>query len=124
MSFVDPIWALRAAEGFVLVVGAAIAYASLRAYRRTRDPALGLLGFGFLLVTVAAALSGAIYEVLTHDLLTAWTVSAVADCLGFSLILYSILRPQLLPATGPSPGADGTMERPADPTTPRGGSDR
>jgi len=96
MSGIDPIWVLRGAEGFALVVGAAIAYASLRAYARNRDVALLLLGAGFIVVTVAAALAGVIYEVVTHDLLTAWTVSAGLDCLGFSMILYSIVRPRTL----------------------------
>jgi hypothetical protein len=89
----DPIWYLRGAEGLTLLVGAAIAYASLRAYRRSRDGGLLLLGIGFLVVTGAAALAGVLYEVLTHDLLTAWTVSATLELGGFSLILVSIVRP-------------------------------
>ncbi len=88
------IWWLRLAEGFILVVGAAIAYASLRAFRRNRDPGLALLGVGFAVVTVAAALAGVLYELTTHDLLTAWTVSAGFDCVGFTLILVSIARPR------------------------------
>ena len=102
MSGIDPIWWLRAAEGIVLVVGAAIAYASLRAYTRSHDVALILLGAGFIVVTVAAALAGVIYEVTTHDLLTAWTVSATLDCIGFTLILYSIVRRRTVVAPAPT----------------------
>jgi len=94
MTGFDPIWILRGAEGLTLLVGAAIAYASLRAYSRSRDPGLLLLGIGFTIVTVAAALAGVLYEVLTHDLLTAWTVAATLELVGFCLILFSILRPR------------------------------
>lgn len=97
---IDTIWLLRGIEGFVLVMGAVIAFASLRAYSRTRAGALGLLGVGFVLVTIAAALAGILYEFLTHDLLTAWLVSAGLDGAGFAVILYSILRPSAAP--GPS----------------------
>ena len=92
MSGIDPIWYLRGAEAFILVVGALVSFASLRAYHRSRDIGLALLGVGFVVVTVAAVLAGVIYEVTTHDLLTAWTVSSALDCVGFALILWSILR--------------------------------
>jgi hypothetical protein len=97
---IDPIWVLRGVEGFTLVVGAAIAYASLRAYARSRETALALLGVGFVIVTVASALAGVLYEVVTHDLLTAWTVSAALNSVGFSLILYSIVRPRTIVPAG------------------------
>jgi len=90
---IDSIWWLRVLEAAILVMGALIASASLRAYFATKRTPLGLLGAGFVLVSVAAALAGVVYEVLTHDLLTAWIVSASFDTVGFGLILYSILRP-------------------------------
>ncbi|MCI4352618.1 MAG: hypothetical protein L3K14_04440 [Thermoplasmata archaeon] len=97
----DAIWLLRALEGLVLVLGAGIAYASLRAYARTGRTSLGLLGLGFVLVTVAAALAGILYEFVTHDLLTAWSVSAAFDGAGFAVILYSILRRSTEPPAEP-----------------------
>lgn len=93
---IDPIWVLRGIEGFVLLVGAGIAYASLRAYSRTGDRSIAFMGAGFALVTVGAGLAGIIYEVVTHDLLSAWISSAALEAAGFSLILYSILRPRLV----------------------------
>ncbi|MGI0071401.1 MAG: DUF7521 family protein [Thermoplasmata archaeon] len=107
MSGIDPIWLLRGAEALVLVVGAAIAYASFRAFARSREIALALLGTGFVVVTVAAALAGVIYEVVTHDLLTAWSVSAALDCVGFSMILYSIVRPRTTFAAATSDDSPG-----------------
>lgn len=89
----DLVWVLRAIEGIVLVIGAAIAILSFRAYRRTRAPNLAFLGAGFGLVTVAAVAAGILYELTTHDLLTAWIVSTGFDAIGFLLILYSILGP-------------------------------
>src|SRR5690348_1273339 len=95
----DLVWVLRALEAVVLVIGGAIAVVSLRAYRRTRRPVLAYLGAGFALVTVAAALAGVVFELVTHDLLTAWIVASGFDAVGFLLIFYSILGP-------PGPGAD------------------
>ena len=118
MSGLALIWVLRGAEGFVLVVGALITYASLRAYVRNRDAALGLLGAGFAVVTVGAALAGVLYEVATHDLLTAWTVSGTLDCVGFSMILYSIVRPRTLFAR-PSDESPAATASP-DPSDPEG----
>jgi hypothetical protein len=98
---IDMIWVLRATEGFVLVIGAVISFASLRAYRRTGGSSLAYLGVGFVLVTVAAALAGIVYELISHDLLTSWLVSALLDGAGFALILFSIVRPRAPPPTSP-----------------------
>ncbi len=111
MTGLDAIWVLRGVEGLTLAVGALIAFASLRAYARAHETALLLLGVGFVIVTVASALAGVLYEVTTHDLLTAWTVSACVDLVGFSLILYSIVRPR----SAPPPAAPSD-----DPTEPPG----
>ncbi len=95
------IWLLRAFEGFVLLVGAGIAYASLTAYRRTGDASIAWMGVGFAVVTVGAGVAGIIYEIVTHDLLSAWISSSALESAGFTLILYSILGPRriLLPRT-------------------------
>lgn len=89
----DLIWVLRALEGIVLLVGASITYQSFVAYRRTRRRSLVYLAVGFLLVSVAAAIAGVLYEFLSQDLLTAWVASAAFDSVGFLVILYSIVRP-------------------------------
>ncbi len=116
------LWVLRGLEGFVLVVGSAISYASLRAFRRTRQPSLAYLGAGFLFVSVAAVAAGVMFEVVTHDLLAAWVLSAAFYGAGFSLILYSIARPlppapvavsEGTPAAPPAP--DGEAGAPASP---------
>lgn len=103
---IDPIWILRGIEGFVLLVGAGIAYLSLRAYLRTRDQSLAFMGAGFAVVTVGAGLAGIIYEIATHDLMSAWISSAGLEAAGFSLILYSIVRPRLVEAPREGPPAE------------------
>ena len=133
MIGLDAIWVLRAFEGLTLLVGAGIAFASFRAYARSRDRGLAWLGAGFILVTVASALAGVLYEVITHDLLTAWTVSATVDFVGFCLILYSIVRPRqgsdtgripsspgagLVSTVGPNDSPSSAPDGPADPATP------
>ncbi|MGC2288829.1 MAG: hypothetical protein WA688_03115 [Thermoplasmata archaeon] len=116
---IDPIWVLRGIEGFVLLVGAGIAYASLRAYTRTGDRSIAFMGAGFALVTVGAGLAGIIYEVATHDLLSAWISSAALEAAGFSLILYSIVRPRLLEIPRRSPPTDEVSDSGDSPSAPR-----
>ncbi|MFZ1022710.1 MAG: hypothetical protein WAN87_01065, partial [Thermoplasmata archaeon] len=109
---IDAIWLLRGFEGFVLLVGAGIAYASLRAYARTHDASIAFMGIGFAIVTVGAGLAGIVYELATHDLLSAWISSAALEAVGFSLILFSILRPRVLEIPGDGPSA-GEAEKPS-----------
>jgi hypothetical protein len=94
---IDPIWLLRGIEGVVLVVGAGIAFVNLRAYSRTRRPSILLLGVGFIFISFAAALAGVVYELVTHDLLSAWITSSTFDAVGFLVILYSLVRPERAP---------------------------
>ncbi|MHB1434639.1 MAG: DUF7521 family protein [Thermoplasmata archaeon] len=89
---IPEIWVLRALEGGILVVGAVIALQSFRAYRRTQSRALVLLGTGFVLISVAAAVAGVLYELFSQDLLTAWVAFSTFDLAGFLVILYSILE--------------------------------
>jgi hypothetical protein len=114
-ALIDALWLLRGIEGLVLVVGALIAVSSLRAYRRTGATPLALLGAGFVLVTVAAALAGVLFELVTHDLLTAWTVSTGFDAVGFGLILYSILRPGDPGGNAAAPGPSTAAGSPENP---------
>ncbi|MFG1530543.1 MAG: hypothetical protein AAFA34_04645 [Thermoplasmata archaeon] len=95
---IPEIWVLRGLEGGILVVGAIIAIQSFRAYRRTRSPALALLGLGFVLISVAAAVAGVLYELFSQDLLTAWVAFSTFDLAGFLVILYSILQVRPAPS--------------------------
>ncbi|MCI4363078.1 MAG: hypothetical protein L3K13_02065 [Thermoplasmata archaeon] len=89
---IDSLTALRGLEGLILVVGSVIAVQSFRAYLRTREASLVYLGLGFLLISLAAGSAGVLYELVTHDLLTAWIASSAFDAAGFLVILYSIHR--------------------------------
>ncbi|HEY6238579.1 MAG TPA: hypothetical protein VIZ68_05280 [Thermoplasmata archaeon] len=111
---IETLWLLRGIEGLVLIIGSLIAVSSLRAYRRTGATPLALLGAGFVLVTVAAALAGVLFELVTHDLLTAWTVSTGFDAVGFGLILYSILRPRAEDVDAGGHGPPSTSSTPGD----------
>ncbi len=106
------LWVLRGLEGFVLAVGSAVSYASLRAFRRTRQPSLAYLGAGFVFVSVAAVAAGIMFEVVTHDLLAAWVLSAAFYGAGFSLILYSIARPLPPPRVAPTEGTPDASSPP------------
>ena len=128
MTGLEAIWVLRVFEGLTLLVGAVIAFASFRAYARSHDRGLAWLGAGFVLVTIASALAGVLYEVITHDLLTAWTVSATVDFVGFCLILYSIVRSRQGPEAATLPPSSGAglfpSAPPSPPSTPDGSAMR
>lgn len=98
MTSPELLWVLRGIEGLILVVGALIAYLSWAAYRRTKEGSLAWLGTGFVIVSVAAAVAGIVFELLTHNLLLAWVLSASFNLVGFAAILYSIYHTQAVPA--------------------------
>ena len=100
----DLLWALRGIEGLILIVGAVTAALSWKAYRRTGESSLAFLGIGFLLVSAAAAVAGVVFELVTQDFITAWTLSASFNLVGFLAILYSIYRRPSSPVGGePAP---------------------
>lgn len=81
---------LAAVKTLVLVAGGAVTYYAGKAYRRTRNRALGLLAAGFATVTVGALLGGAVYELLNVALAIGVVIEGLFMLLGFSLIAYSL----------------------------------
>ncbi|MDE1821092.1 MAG: hypothetical protein KGJ23_09755 [Euryarchaeota archaeon] len=102
MTSPDLIWLLRGLMGVILVVGTLTAYYALAAGRRARSRSMLLMGGGFVLISLAAASAGLVYEILTHDPLTAWTVSAGLSAAGFVVILYSLLVRESAPLGDPA----------------------
>lgn len=81
---------LAAVKTLVLIVGGVVTYYALKAYRRTRNRALGLLAAGFATVTAGAFLGGAVYELLNVALAIGVVIEGLFMLLGFSLIAYSL----------------------------------
>ncbi|WP_323172612.1 hypothetical protein [Natrialba sp. PRR66] len=82
--------ALAVVKTLVLIVGGIITYFAFKAYRRTRQRALGYLSFGFGLVTLGFVLAGMLYEVLSVHLMTGVLLESLLVLAGFLVIAYSL----------------------------------
>ncbi|SDR44271.1 DUF7521 family protein [Natronobacterium texcoconense] len=82
--------ALAVVKTLVLVVGSVITYFAFKAYRRTRQRALGLLALGFGLVTLGLVLAGMLYEILEVPLAAGILLESVLVLAGFVVIAYSL----------------------------------
>ncbi|QLG49579.1 DUF7521 family protein [Natrinema halophilum] len=82
--------ALAIVKTLVLVVGGVITYFAFKAYRRTRQRALGYLAGGFGLVTLGLVLAGMLYEVLGVELATGILLESCLVLVGFLVIAYSM----------------------------------
>lgn len=80
---------LRAAQGLVLIFGLVVVYYATRSYRRTKSRSMLLLALGFAITTVGSVIGGLAFE-LMGDLLTADTLYATAQAIGFLIILLSL----------------------------------
>lgn len=82
--------ALAIAKTLVLLVGGMITYFAFKAYRRTRQRALGLLATGFGLVTLGLAFAGLLHEILGVSLEFGVLVESLLVLVGFLIIAYSL----------------------------------
>ncbi|OIB58204.1 DUF7521 family protein [Natrialba sp. SSL1] len=82
--------ALAVVKTLVLIVGGIITYFAFKAYRRTRQRALGYLTLGFGLVTLGFFLAGMLYELLNVHLSTGILLESLLVLAGFLVIAYSL----------------------------------
>ncbi|RQG93269.1 hypothetical protein EA462_03500 [Natrarchaeobius halalkaliphilus] len=82
--------ALAVVKTLVLVVGSVITYFAFKAYRRTRQRALGYLAAGFGLVTLGLVLAGMLYEILEVPLAIGILLESLLVLAGFLVIAYSL----------------------------------
>lgn len=82
--------ALAVVKTLVLVVGSVITYFAFKAYRRTRQRALGYLAGGFGLVTLGLVLAGMLYELLEVQLAMGILLESLLVLAGFLVIAYSL----------------------------------
>ncbi|MEY7849397.1 hypothetical protein AB7C87_09380 [Natrarchaeobius sp. A-rgal3] len=82
--------ALAVVKTLVLVVGSVITYFAFKAYRRTRQRALGYLAAGFGLVTLGLVLAGMLYEILNVPLEMGILLESLLVLAGFLVIAYSL----------------------------------
>ncbi|MFA9415748.1 hypothetical protein [Natrinema sp. HArc-T2] len=82
--------ALAIVKTLVLIVGGVITFFAYKAYRRTRQPALGYLALGFGLVTLGFVLAGMLYELLAVPLMTGILFESLLVLAGFLVIAHSL----------------------------------
>ncbi|WP_306054229.1 DUF7521 family protein [Natronococcus wangiae] len=82
--------ALAVVKTLVLIVGSVITYFAFKAYRRTRQPALGYLAGGFGIVTLGFVLAGVLHEILGVSLETGVLLESLLVLAGFLVIAYSL----------------------------------
>ncbi|WP_049922600.1 DUF7521 family protein [Halopiger djelfimassiliensis] len=82
--------ALAIVKTLILLVGSVITFFAFRAYRRTRQPALGYLTAGFGLVTLGLVFAGLLYEILTVPLQLGILLESLLTLGGFLVIAYSL----------------------------------
>ena len=81
---------LRGSQALVLVFGLVIVYYAGKSYRRTKSRSMLLLALGFALASIGSVLGGVTFELMGSDIQTASTLQAVAQALGFLIILLSL----------------------------------
>ncbi|AQL44440.1 hypothetical protein BV210_02140 [Halorientalis sp. IM1011] len=81
---------ITALKTVTLVLGAMITYFSYKAYQRTGARPLGLLAFGFALVTLGSMLAGVFDLGLSLQREYAIIAETGLMALGFGVIVYSL----------------------------------
>ncbi len=82
--------ALAVVKTLVLVVGSVITFFAFKAYRRTRQRALGYLAAGFGIVTLGLVLAGLLTELLGVPLAVGVLLESILVLIGFLVIAYSL----------------------------------
>ncbi len=81
---------ITALKTVTLVLGATITYFSYKAFRRTGAKPLGLLAFGFAIVTLGSLLAGVFDLGLSLSREYAIIAESGLTALGFAVIVYSL----------------------------------
>lgn len=79
-----------ALKTLTLALGATITYFALKAYWRTRSPALRALAVGFSLVTTGAVVGGSLHQFSGLNLRSAVLVESLFIMIGFLVLTYSL----------------------------------
>ena len=82
--------ALAVVKTLSLIVGGMISYFAFKAYRRTRQRALGYLSIGFAIVTLGLVLAGVLYELLNVQFEVGILLESLLFLVGFLIIAYSL----------------------------------
>ncbi|MXR43092.1 hypothetical protein GRX01_17320 [Halobaculum sp. WSA2] len=84
------ITAIAVVKSIILVLGTRITYIALKAYRRTGEDSLRILGVGFGIISVGVLLSGVANQFFSVSLGLGVLVNSVFVAIGLAVIMYSL----------------------------------
>jgi len=82
--------AIAVVKSVILLLGGGITVIAYRAYQRTGDPSLGVLGLGFGVITLGALISGAANQFFAVSLETGVLANSIFLAVGLAIIMYSL----------------------------------
>ncbi|MFC7130608.1 DUF7521 family protein [Haloferax chudinovii] len=84
------ITAIAVVKFAILLLGGGITYIAFKAYRRTGEKSLRLLGIGFGVITLGALLTGVANQFFSVSLAHGVLINSVFVALGLAVIMYSL----------------------------------
>ncbi|MFQ3319608.1 MAG: hypothetical protein ACI80F_001679 [Natronomonas sp.] len=82
--------AIAVVKFVILILGGGITYIAFKAYRRTGEDSLRVLGVGFGVITLGALLTGVANQFLSVSLPRGVLINSVFVALGLAVIMYSL----------------------------------
>lgn len=82
--------AIAVVKFIILLLGGGITYIAYRAYRRTGEDSLRVLGIGFGVITLGALLTGVANQFFLLSLARGVLINSVFVAIGLAVIMYSL----------------------------------
>jgi hypothetical protein len=82
--------AIAIVKSVILLLGGGITYIAIRAYRKTGEDSLRIMGAGFGVITLGAVLTGFANQLLAVSLAVGVLVNSIFVAVGLAVILYSL----------------------------------
>lgn len=84
------ITAIAVVKSVILLLGGGITYVAFKAYRRTGEESLRVLGVGFGIITLGALLTGVANQFFSVSLEVGVLINSIFVALGLAVIMYSL----------------------------------
>jgi hypothetical protein len=84
------ITAIAVVKFVILLLGGGITYIAFKAYRRTGEDSLRVLGIGFGIITLGAILTGVANQFFSVGLALGVLINSLFVALGLAVIMYSL----------------------------------
>jgi hypothetical protein len=86
----EVVTAIAVVKFIILLLGGGITFIAYRAYRRTGEDSLRVLGIGFGVITLGALLTGVANQFFLLSLARGVLVNSVFVAIGLAVIMYSL----------------------------------